>query len=89
MVFEEGPTKVMITPKVFYSTQKKKFFIKDFSSKCCQIRSSLRDLVTLTREIFNGKVHFWCSESNVYYSAFFEKKRLKAVFLQKSSIIDI
>ena len=47
------------------------------------------DLVTLTREIFNGKVHFWCSESNVYYSAFFEKKRLKAVFLQKSSIIDI
>ena len=48
------------------------------------------DLVTLTREIFNGKAHFWCSGSNVYYSAFFEKeKRLKAVFLQKSSIIDI
>ena len=30
MVFEEGPTKVMITPKVFYSTQKRSFSLRIF-----------------------------------------------------------
>ena len=34
-----------------------KFFIKDFFSKCDQIRS-----VTFTEEIPNGKLHFLCSD---------------------------
>ena len=36
------------------TAQKKKFSIKDFISKCNQICS-------LTKEILNGKLHFWCS----------------------------
>ena len=39
-----------------------KFFIKDFSSKCDQIHSFLRILVTITREILNEKIHFLCSD---------------------------
>ena len=35
------------------TTQKKKFSIKDFFSKC--------DLVTFTEKIVNGKIHFLCS----------------------------
>ena len=37
-----------------------KFSIKDFFSKCDQIRRKL-DLVTFTEEIVNGKLHFLCS----------------------------
>ena len=38
-----------------------KFSIKDFSSKCDQIRSFLQfptDFVTFTEEILNEKLHF-------------------------------
>ena len=45
-----------------YTAQKKKFSIKDFSSKCDQIRSFLADLVTFTEEILNRKLNFLCSE---------------------------
>ena len=40
-----------------------KFSIKDFFSKCVQIRKKLRtvDLVTFTEEFLNGKFHFLCS----------------------------
>ena len=38
-----------------------KFFIKDFFSKCTQIRSFL-----FTEEILNGKFHFLCSEWNEF-----------------------
>ena len=38
-----------------------KFSIKDFFSKCDQIRTA--DLVTVTEEILNGKLHFLCSVS--------------------------
>ena len=40
------------------------FSIKDFFSKCDQIRSFPQfpgDLVTFTEEILNGKIHFLCS----------------------------
>ena len=36
------------------TAQKMKFSIKDFFSKCDQIRSFL----TFTEEVFNGKLHF-------------------------------
>ena len=39
-----------------------KFFIKDFFSKCNQIDKTA-DLVTFTKEILNGKLHFLCSEN--------------------------
>ena len=39
--------------------QKMKISIKDFSSKCDQIR---RKLVTFTGEILNGKLHFLGSD---------------------------
>ena len=35
-----------------------KFSIKEFFSKCDQIRRKLRILVTFTEEILNGKLHF-------------------------------
>ena len=43
------------------NAQKMKFSIKDFFSKCDQIRR----LVTFTEEILNGKLHFLCSEPDV------------------------
>ena len=41
-----------------------KFSIKDFSSKCDQIRKKMRILVTFPGEIFNGKFYFFvqCDE---------------------------
>ena len=44
------------------TAQKMKFFIKDFFSKCDQILHFSADLVSLTEEILNGKLHFLCSE---------------------------
>ena len=38
------------------AAQKMKFSIKDFFSKCDQIRR-----ITFTEEILNGKLHFLCS----------------------------
>ena len=38
------------------TTKKMKFSIKDFFSKCDQIRS-----FTFTEQILNGKLHFFCS----------------------------
>ena len=43
------------------TTQKKKFYIKDFHGKCDQIPSFLR-IFTFTGEIINGKLHFLCSD---------------------------
>ena len=42
-----------------FTAQKMKFYIKGFFSKCDQIR---RKLVTFAEEIFNGKLHFLCSD---------------------------
>ena len=42
--------------------KKMKYSIKDFFSKCDQIRRKL-DLVTLIEEILNGKLHFLCSDT--------------------------
>ena len=51
--------------KMINTAQKMKFFIKDFFSKCDQIRRKLdADLVTFTEEILNGKPHFLSSESS-------------------------
>ena len=38
-----------------------KFSIKDFLSKCDQIRRFFADLVTFIEEILYGKIHFLCS----------------------------
>ena len=43
-----------------FTAQKMKFSIKDFLSKCDQIRRTL-DLVTFTEEIVNG-TYFLCSD---------------------------
>ena len=42
-----------------YTTKKTKFSIKDFFSKCA---FGIADLVTFTKEILNGKLHFLCSD---------------------------
>ena len=39
------------------------FSIKEFFSKCDQIRKKNADLVTFNKEIFNGKLHFLCNAS--------------------------
>ena len=44
------------------TAQKMKFSIKDFLSKCDQVRSFYADLVTFTEEILNEKLHFLCSD---------------------------
>ena len=41
--------------------KKMKFSINDFFSKCDQIR--MKRMITFTEEIFNGKLHFLCSET--------------------------
>ena len=38
------------------------FSIKDFFRKCDQIRWKLQIWSYLLKKIFNGKLHFWCSE---------------------------
>ena len=38
------------------------FCIKDFFSKCDQIRRKLQVLVTFTEEILNAKLHFLCND---------------------------
>ena len=43
------------------NAQKMKFSIKDFSSKCDQIRRKTANLVTFTEEILNEKPHSLCS----------------------------
>ena len=50
----------------FVTAQKIKFSIKDFSSKYDPQFSA--DLVTFTREILNGKLHFLCSMSGKFVS---------------------
>ena len=44
------------------TAQKMKFSIKDFFSKCEQIRKKLW-IFTFTKEIFDGKLEFKCSAS--------------------------
>ena len=46
--------------------KKKRIFIKDFSSKCDQIRRPV-NLVTFTEEILNGKLYFLCSEFSLKF----------------------
>ena len=41
------------------------FSIKDFFSKCDQIRRKTTNLVTFTEEILDGKLHFLCSVNHV------------------------
>ena len=43
------------------TAQKMKFPIKNFFSKCDQIRRRSADLVTFTEEILNGRLHSLCS----------------------------
>ena len=57
-----------------YTAQKMNLSIKDFFSKCDQIR-----LVTFTEEILNGKLHFLCRAGNDFLSfavdAYTERRR--------------
>ena len=39
--------------------------MKDFLSKCDQIRDFPTDLVTFTEKIFTGKLHFICAVLNM------------------------
>ena len=49
-----------------FIAQKMRFSIKEFFSKCDQIRRKNADLVTFNEEILNGKVHFLCSGCHFY-----------------------
>ena len=48
----------LIARLMFNTFQKMKFSIKDFFSECDQ---ETADLVTFTKEILKGKLHFLCS----------------------------
>ena len=63
---------------VAYTAQKMKFSIKDFFSKCDQIRRKL--LVTFTEEILNGKLHFLCSVILITDNTISKRRRV-VVFL--------
>ena len=48
------------------TTQKMKFSLKDFFSKCEQIRKKkTANLFISAKEILNGKIHFLCSVCEV------------------------
>ena len=47
-----------------HTAQKMKFSVKDFFSKCDQIRIP-EDLVTFTEEILNEKFHFLCNGTDI------------------------
>ena len=49
----------MATKFIRCTSQKMKYSIKDFFSKC-----ETADLVTFIEEILNGKLHFLCSDVN-------------------------
>ena len=58
---------ITVSLKMTNTAQKMEFSIKDFLSKCDQIRRLLRitaDLVTFTAEILDGKLHFLCSATS-------------------------
>ena len=55
------------------TAQKMKFSIKDFFSKCDQIRMETADLVTFTEEILNGKLRFLCSVCQTHLEAFIQR----------------
>ena len=52
---------ILVNYRSHHTAQKMKFSIKDFFSKCDQIRWKTADLVTFTDEILNGKLYFLCS----------------------------
>ena len=47
-----------------------KFTIKDFFSKCDQKPQEHADLVTFTKEILNGKLHFLCIVTDHFLAIF-------------------
>ena len=47
-----------------HTAQKMKFSVKDFFSKCDQIRIP-EDLITFTEEILNENFHFLCSGTDI------------------------
>ena len=55
------------------TAQKMKFSIKDFFSKCDQIRMETVDLVKFTEEILNGKLRFLCSVCQTHLEAFIQR----------------
>ena len=57
-------------PQKSDTAQKMKFSIKDFFCKCDQIPQFPADLVTLTEEMLNGKLHFLCREKSQNGSPF-------------------
>ena len=59
--FAQMTRRLDIKEAVINTVQKMKFSIKDSFSKCDQIRRETADLVTLTEEILNGKLHFLCN----------------------------
>ena len=66
------------TPKkrlLCHIAQKIKFFIKDFSSKCDQIRRKSADSVTFTEELLNEIFDFLCSVTLQNLKMFYETLR--------------
>ena len=60
------------------TAQKMKFSIKNFFSKCDQIRSFLKSFI-FTEEILNEKLHFLCSGTIVEINFCMEKCLLKLI----------
>ena len=52
---------VFTSELTLHTAQKMKFSIKDFFSKCDQIRRKTADLIIFIEEISNAKLHFLCS----------------------------
>ena len=44
-----------------FTAQKNEVFMKDFYSKCDQIRKETADLTRFTEQILNKNLHFLCS----------------------------
>ena len=66
-----------------YTTKKTKVSIKDFFSKCA---FGIADLVTFTKEILNGKLHFLCSDITTTSS---KNIWVKFITYEKNNLFDV
>ena len=63
-----------------------KFSIKDFFSKCDQIRRLWRNWSHLLKKIFKGKLHFLCSVYKLFHKCFFVCRTLCICYFFKAFV---
>ena len=73
---------------IFFTAQKMKFSIKDFFSKCAQIRRKFWILVTFTEQILNRKPHFCAALERYKEQLLLKENQTLEVVYKKRVLID-